>query len=138
MKVFIDTNVWIDLVSERQPFFSRAVVMLSKVVDSEWLLGISSVSLVTAHYICHNRFKMPVEEIKNKIFQLSENMEICPVVGKDIVNSYICAWKDFEDAVQYNAAKRWGADCIVTRNPKDFVQSGISIYTPDEFIAVTR
>lgn len=41
---------------------------------------------------------------------------------------------DFEDAMQYYSAIRENADCIITRNKKDFIESQIPVYEPDEFI----
>jgi len=40
---------------------------------------------------------------------------------------------DFEDCLQYLCAKSVNADFIVTRNPKDFVNSTIPAILPDDF-----
>ena len=42
-------------------------------------------------------------------------------------------WKDYEDATQYRSAIDEQADCIVTRNKKDFKASTIEVLTPAEF-----
>lgn len=42
---------------------------------------------------------------------------------------------DYEDAVMIETAKRIGADCIVTRNQKDYTKSKIPVYSPEEFLA---
>jgi hypothetical protein len=41
-------------------------------------------------------------------------------------------FSDFEDSVLHEAAKQIGAQGIVTRNPKDFKKSTLSIYSPEE------
>ena len=38
------------------------------------------------------------------------------------------------DCTQYYTAKREKADCIITRNTKDFSLSDIPVFTPDEFL----
>ena len=42
-------------------------------------------------------------------------------------------WKDYEDATQHRSAIEEQADCIVTRNKKDFKASIILVLTPEEF-----
>ncbi len=134
MRVFVDANVWVDLMLERQPFLNQSVTMMSIVMDNNWRFGISSVSIVTAHFICHDRNKMPIAELKRKLSYFESYMDICTVSSDEIINAYNSDWNDFEDCVQYHTAKEWCADCIVTRNPRDFSKSELEILTPDEFI----
>jgi hypothetical protein len=42
--------------------------------------------------------------------------------------------KDFEDAVQTETAKQNDINVMITRNKKDFRNSILDIYSPDEFI----
>ena len=42
-------------------------------------------------------------------------------------------WKDYEDATQHRSAIDEQADCIVTRNKKDFKASTIPVLTAAEF-----
>ena len=43
---------------------------------------------------------------------------------------------DFEDALQHFSAKTVDADCIVTRNKKDFRASDIPVYELEEFMTL--
>ena len=43
--------------------------------------------------------------------------------------------KDYEDAVMIETAKRIGADCIITRNLKDYTATGIPVYSPANFLS---
>ena len=45
-------------------------------------------------------------------------------------------WKDYEDATQYATALKIEADCIVTRNKKDFSKSSLPVYTPGELFDI--
>ena len=47
-------------------------------------------------------------------------------------------FKDFEDAVHYYSAVQVQADCLVTRNKKDFPTGRMTILTPEEFLALPR
>lgn len=43
---------------------------------------------------------------------------------------------DFEDAVQYFSAVRAGADCILSRNPRDFPRRPVvPVLSPTDFLA---
>ena len=56
-------------------------------------------------------------------------------MDSDVVKSAVALQaKDFEDAIQYISAKSIGADCIVTRNVKDFPFPGLPVITPQEFL----
>ena len=43
-------------------------------------------------------------------------------------------WKDYEDATQFRSALDEQADCIITRNKKDYTNSSIEVLTPPEFL----
>ena len=134
MKVFLDTNVWIDFLLERQPRYTLAASILSLAVEGMCNVYISSLTVVNAHYICHDRAKMPLKMLLKKIHALKKWVHICDIVSEDIYNSYSNEWEDFEDGVQYYSALRVGADCIITGNVKDFSLSAIPVSTPSEFL----
>ncbi len=54
----------------------------------------------------------------------------------DIANAAAMRWDDFEDAVQAATAERLHADCIITRNTRDFKKSKVAAYTPSEFLTL--
>ncbi|MBP1565657.1 MAG: hypothetical protein J6A58_07905 [Oscillospiraceae bacterium] len=58
--------------------------------------------------------------------------------GEDCRQALLSKISDFEDAVMVETAKRSKADCIVTRNIKDYANADITIYTPEEFICVAK
>lgn len=73
-----------------------------------------------------------IEEVLQKlklIFQLTD-LSAC-----DITRAAEMKWNDFEDAVQSTIAVRIHADCIITRNVRDFKESRIVAFTPAEYLA---
>lgn len=132
MKLFLDTNVLIDFILERQPILSSCSYDYFLCRRNKVQICVSSLSLVTTNFICIERCKMPIEIFRNKINFLRDFIEICSVDNTDIYNSYDSLWKDFEDGVQYYSAKRTNADYIVTRNKKDFEENDIKAITLDE------
>ena len=82
------------------------------------------------------RKKFPGETIYSVLSSLFEIADITSV-NSDVVKSAVALQaKDFEDALQYFSAKSIEADCIVTRNVKDFLFSELKVLTPQEFLAL--
>jgi hypothetical protein len=54
---------------------------------------------------------------------------------QDAVQALQLPMSDFEDALQVGAAQACGADYIITRNGRDFVQSPLPALSPEEFLA---
>ena len=42
--------------------------------------------------------------------------------------------RDYEDAIIVQTASRTGADCIVTRNLKDYELSSLPVFSPEQFM----
>lgn len=132
MKIFLDTNVLIDFILERAPFYHAAAMIISCAVDRKLDISVSSMSVVTAKFVCVDRCKMPIALFRTKLAFLREFMDVCSVDATDVYHSFDARWTDFEDGVQYYAATRWGADYVVTRNVKDFQEENIPILSLDD------
>lgn len=133
-KAFIDTNVLIDFLGERDPFYDAAARIVSRADRKEIELMASSLSYATASYILlrYNPHELVMEKLK-------KFTPLCTVtnVGAEEVNLSLCsAFSDFEDALQYYSAWKAGATVIITRNKKDFRSSSLPVYTPDEFLSL--
>lgn len=131
MKAFIDTNVVLDLLLKRKPFFSEARDIITiKDYDRTLELIISSVSVTNIAYIARK-----TGDVYDILESLTMIFDIAPT-DKKIVNQAIeLKWKDFEDAVQYCVAKEINADVFITRNVKDFKSvDGLRIWLPSDFL----
>ena len=132
MKLYLDTNVVIDLLTERIPFYDDIAKIIVLVENGELTLVISSVSFVTCEYV--------ISKIKDKnttIDLLKKFRIVCEVSNVDEINidkSLFSNFNDFEDAVQYYSALNHKCDTIITRNKKDFKNSEIPVMTPEEFL----
>lgn len=95
----------------------------------------SSLSLGTASYLMETRKMSPLD-----IFEAIDLLcQMCTptVVDASVVRQALDSdFTDFEDALQHYSAKTVDADCIVTRNKKDFATSEIPVYELDEFLAL--
>ena len=136
MKLFLDTNVLIDFMSERLPYYMEAATIFTLAVEHKCTVAVSSLSMVTSNYICCDRGNMPLMDWKRKAKTMKAFVEVCSVDTNDIFLSCDSDWSDYEDNVQYEVAKRCACDAIVTRNPHDFKQADIPVLTPDEAIDI--
>ena len=132
MKLFLDTNVLIDFILERPLFYQPAAMIVSYAAERKIEVCVSTLSVVTANFICVERCKMLLDVYRRKMDFLRNVIEICSVDSSDIYSSYDSNWKDFEDGVQYFSATRAQVDYLVTRNIKDFEESGLRIITVEQ------
>ena len=129
-RVFVDANIVIDLLCERYPWFPKVLCIFSMGDLGQIELFCSSLSLGTASYIMETR-KLSTQDIFDSIALLCK-MCTPTTVDESVVKSAV--FSDFEDALQYCSAQTVEADCIVTRNKKDFSASEIPVYELDEFL----
>ena len=131
IKIFLDTNILVDLIADRKPFSKHAIEIFRSTEENKTQLFTSSHSIATAHYL----LKKYVEEkeLRNIIFNLLEFLTVIPVDLDVLKKGLRSHHKDFEDAIQILCASSIaGINCIVTRNTKDYKTSEIAVLTPDE------
>ena len=133
MKVFIDTNVFLDYILSRQVGFVEAneIFMLSANYEIDLIL--SDLTLANVRYVTRRDFSN--ELFYEVINGMRDLFEIAPVGPHAVDRALMLRANDFEDALQYFSALQSGADCIVTRNVKDFAFSEIEVLTPLDFLA---
>ncbi|WP_026706077.1 type II toxin-antitoxin system VapC family toxin [Flavobacterium soli] len=133
MRVFLDTNVIIDLIIKREPFYYEIAEITTNAEKNELTLFTSSLSFVNTFYIASKvNTKESVLEILRK-FRIICNVSVIDEFNID--KSLISDFSDFEDAVQYNSALHHNCDCIITRDKIGFKNSKINVMTPTEFLA---
>jgi predicted nucleic acid-binding protein len=135
VKVFVYTNVIIDVVLNRKPFVDHSRLIL----DAGWACRISlftsSVSFVNVHYIVE-KFTSKEKAMASAIY-LNELFEVLNLDQTMIDQSILIDPYDFEDAIQYHAAKSANCDCIISRDKKGFQQFDLPCMTPKDFLDAT-
>jgi predicted nucleic acid-binding protein len=131
--IFVDTNILIDLLADRPPFSKFAIDIFDHAEKDKIKLYTSSHSFATTHYLL-KKF-MPEKELRKVLVSLLDYIEIIPIDLDIIKKSLLSTHKDFEDAIQIFAANSINnLDCIVTRNLKDFKNTGVAVLPPDELV----
>ncbi len=133
--IFLDTNVVIDFLADREPFSQLAARIFNYSVEGKVELFISAVSYNNIYYII--RQSLTNSATIKLLDELSELAEITDVSKAIIKKSLKTDFKDFEDAIQYNCALTIPKlDAIVTRDTKDFKKSIVPVLTPEEAISL--
>jgi predicted nucleic acid-binding protein len=130
-KLFLDTNILIDLIADRKPFSKYAIQLFQKADKKEVQLFTSSHSIATAHYLL-KKF-LEEKELRAVLTNLLDYLTVIPVDVDVLRKGLRSKHKDFEDSIQILCATSVEKiDCIITRNTKDFKTSEIPVYTSDE------
>jgi predicted nucleic acid-binding protein len=132
MKVLVDTNVVLDILLKRSPFYQDAFKIF-KLIDQERIYGCLSASSITDIFYLLRKDRNNPGEVYQIIDELTAFFSVVPVSETTISGALALRWKDFEDAVQYMTAKENGINYIITRNKTDFENSDIPCVSPDEF-----
>ena len=134
MKVFIDTNIVLDLLLQRRNFLINAEKIFSLAYKGKIVLYFSAVSFVSVTYYLG---KHSNKDIKAVLEDLCKIVKILPFNQRIIENTLHSNFKDIEDGYQYFTAKENNIRIMITRNVKDFLVDDISVVTPEEFLMIS-
>jgi predicted nucleic acid-binding protein len=133
IKTFIDTNIFLDILCKREKFVDDALSIFDMAVDNQIELLISDLSIANIKYI--TRKEIPVDKFYNLIQTFRPIFTIVPL-GTDVIDKALdLRANDFEDALQYFSAVQANADCLVTRNIKDYGFAKMEVLDSQTFIA---
>jgi pilT domain-containing protein len=135
-KIFIDTNIALDLLLERNKFFNLAKTVFIVANRQRITLCFSALSFGTITYFLEQKFTK--EETKNKLKEFAKIVRILPFNEHIIDNALYSNFKDIEDGYQYFVAKEYNIPIIITRNTKDFLVDDLSVITPEQFLNMYR
>lgn len=133
MRIMIDTNVVLDILLKREPFFEASYGALKQAMvnDSECL--VSAAAVTDIFYLLHKELH-DTGKAKEGLERLLRLILVADVLALDIRTAISDSMSDFEDAVVHAVAARNKADYILTRNPRDFEGSTVPAITPQDFL----
>ena len=134
-KVFVDTDICIDLLSGRKPFNKTAEILFSLADNNKVKIYVSSFSFSNLDYIL--RSKCSSTHSRQLIGKFKTLVIVLPVDSKTIDLAIASDFNDFEDAIQHSCAIENNLTTIITRNVKDYKKASIAVLTPETFIALS-
>jgi len=134
MVLLIDTNVIIDFLCKREPFFKESFEIIKNTAENKYKSYITANSITDIVYLL--RKNRPIKEVKEDLSNLVEVLDIVDITRKDIDNVLASNNEcDLEDELIYQCAKRIKSNYIITRDKKGFKNvEDISVYTPKDFL----
>ncbi len=130
--VFADTNIILDWLGRREPYFQYAEALFLKAEQNEIELLISTMSYISTEYIL--RKQLGREKAKQALMGIRTISTVCTSSGKEIDLALVSDIRDFEDAFQYFTALNNSASVIITRNPKDFIDSDLPVMSAEAYV----
>ena len=133
MRTVIDTCVIVDALQSREPFCKEAQSIFLLCANRQFEGFLTAKAITDIYYLTHRQTHSDkaTRDVLTKLYAL---FGLLDTTALDIRKAISAEISDFEDAVMVETAVRSGADCIVTRNTKDYAKAQIAVCTPEEFI----
>lgn len=139
MKLLLDTNIVIDFLHEREPYYRKARLLMTAGRVGEFDLWITSSQVTDLIYILSEggtRTLLP--RVLEQLRGLRTFVNVHAVSDQEVDRMLAASWKDPEDSLLFESALRMRADAIVTRNQCDFESTLIKVVDCDEFFTWMR
>jgi predicted nucleic acid-binding protein len=134
VKILLDTDVNLDFILQRQPFYIEAKEIFLSLVKGNFEAYICGITPLNIFYIARKEYGN--DKTRLEISKLLQLVNVCDVNRQILQIALTSKITDYEDAVQNESAIAENLDAIVTRNTKDFKNSTLKIYTPSEFLQI--
>lgn len=134
MVILIDTNVVIDFLTTREPFFESSSKVIAKCANGELAGHIAFHSIPNLWYILR---RVPEDKRRKWLIDVCGVLKVVGVNHNEVLRAIKMAeFKDFEDCLQDKCAKSINAKYIITRNVEDFNKSEVPAISPEDFLKV--
>jgi predicted nucleic acid-binding protein len=133
VRVLIDTNIVLDFLLQREPFFQDAE-LLFQAIDAGQLTGYVTATTLTDIFYISRKHTRSIEQARQAVSETLTAMVICPIDRAVLESAFNSGLFDFEDAVQIFGAVAQGLDAILTRDNKGFLSSPIPVLSIQELL----
>lgn len=131
-KIFFDTNIMLDFLGVREPFFYPVSKILTLAEQEKITVVLSPISFINTNYVLIKKEDDLLVLEKLRKFKII--CEVCETDDLIIEKSLNSGFKDFEDAVKYYSALKAKCKTIITRDSKGFLKSDLPVMSPDEYL----
>lgn len=139
-RLFIDTNIVLDLLLNREPWASHCKKIMIAQENGEIELFISPITLNNIHYVIQKEAKRmgssnPREQARVALKFCLDYFEVTSLHARATLDAFLLNGLDFEDDLQIVSAIAAACVCIVTRDQKGFRQCPVEVVGPWEMAA---
>lgn len=136
-KILIDTNVLLDYLLEREPYFENAKKVIVSCVKGEVKGCIAAHSIPNMFFILRKDFT--AKERKKVLTYLCSIFDVEGIDKLKLLSGLANEeFSDFEDCLQMECAKAYEADYIITRNVSDYATSQVRAIEPEDYLKLKR
>lgn len=133
MKILVDTNIVLDVMLKKEPFYKSSLEILGLTKRDDVEEYVSASAITDIYYLAYRQLR-DKEVVKKLMKKLLTVVSVASVSEQEIENALSLEWNDFEDSVQYSVAFVQEMEGIVTRNPNDYKEAKIKIWKPEELL----
>ncbi len=133
MRVLIDTNIVLDFLLQREPFFQEAELLFQAIDAGQGVSYVTATTLTDLFYIARKHTRS-IEQARQAVSEILTAMAICPIDRAVLESAFNSGLADFEDAVQIFSAAAQGLDVILTRDAQGFLSSSIPMLSVQELL----
>lgn len=135
-KLFLDTDIIIDLLAYREPFYEASASLFSMADKGKIHLFVSPLSFSNINYILSRQFS--ANQVRKKLLQFKTLVSVMDVSDKIIELALTSDFKDFEDGIQYFTAIENNIKILLTRNLKDYKTAQIPVMTAEQYLKMKK
>jgi predicted nucleic acid-binding protein len=136
VKILFDTNVILDVMLLRDPFLRAATSLLAE-VERKNIEGFVCSTTVTIIYYLVSKAKGS-KEAKKQVENLLRLFNVTHIEKRELESALYSDILDYEDAVLHESALGENLNGIVTRNTKDFRNSKLTVFNPEELLKIVK
>lgn len=133
MRALLDTCVLLDAMQDREPFSRPAQEIFLCAANDRFRGCITAKAATDIYYLMH-RYTHDDKASRGALSKLFMLFEVLDTAGMDCRRAIASDVTDYEDAVMVETALRTEADCIVTRNIRDYAKSAVPVLAPEQFL----
>lgn len=135
-RVFIDSDVILDLLCKREPFYPDAAELFT--LGDQGTIELVTTSVVFANVFYILRKALGIDKAKELLRKLRILVGIVPVCEKTVDLAVNSKFSDFEDVMQYFTARENGIKVLLTRNTKDYREKDVVVQTPKQYLKTIK
>lgn len=137
MRLLVDTNVFLDLVLQREDHFKNAVDFFLWCKEKRNQIYLTSMSLRDIEYISMKTLhdKKKAQSILSDVYRLCT--KVVGISADSAITAIYEDYNDFEDELIIQCAREEFVDAIITNNKKDFLNRDFPAFSPKEIVSTS-
>ncbi len=131
-RLFVDADIVMDLLTQREKFFKSAAVLFTLGDKNEVEINVSSLTIANVFYLLSRQYNN--KKAWGIVQHFRTMVNVLAVDAKSIDQALASEFKDFEDAIQYYVATGNRIEMLITRNLKDYSEAKIPVMTAESYL----